>query len=188
MARISIIPPHEAEGELRDIYGELEEKRGGVSEVLAVQSLLPSSMKAHLDLYADLMLQSRETGLRRKLLEAIAVVVSACNRCDYCLAHHGEALRRLDPGADLEALTARDWKALAASHEARDLAVLRWAERTTLEPSGLGDEDVEDLRAAGLDDRQILQTTLVASYFNFVNRNVLALGVELEEGFEKTCD
>ena len=30
-------------------------------------------------------------------------------------------------------------------------------------------------------DREILDATLVISYFNFVNRNVLALGVELEE-------
>jgi alkylhydroperoxidase family enzyme len=68
------------------------------------------------------------------------------------------------------------------------LAALRWAERMTLEPHLCDDAGAEALREAGLDDKQILQVTLVASYFNFVNRNVLALGVQLEEGFEKTCD
>lgn len=188
MARIPIISPEDAQGELSEIYRELREKRGGVAEVLAIQSLLPDSMRRHFDLYADLMFQSRETGLRRKLLEAIAVLVSACNRCDYCVAHHGEALSKLDREVNLEALKERDWPTLETHYEARDLAALRWAERMTLEPHLCDDAGAEALREAGLDDKQILQVTLVASYFNFVNRNVLALGVQLEEGFEKTCD
>ncbi len=39
----------------------------------------------------------------------------------------------------------------------------------------------EALRATGMDDRGVLDATLVVSYFNFVNRMVLALDVELEE-------
>lgn len=41
--------------------------------------------------------------------------------------------------------------------------------------------DVEALRRVGLDDRQILDVNLVASYFCFVNRIVHGLGVELED-------
>jgi len=37
------------------------------------------------------------------------------------------------------------------------------------------------LRNAGFSDSAILDTGLVISYFNFVNRMVLSLGVELEE-------
>jgi len=39
-----------------------------------------------------------------------------------------------------------------------------------------------NLRETGLDDRAILVVTLVVAYFNFVNRIVMALGVQLEEG------
>lgn len=39
----------------------------------------------------------------------------------------------------------------------------------------------EELRQYGLSDSAILDATLVVSYFNFVNRMVLNLGVELEE-------
>ena len=37
------------------------------------------------------------------------------------------------------------------------------------------------LKDKGLDDAAILDVVLVTSYFNFVNRMVLSLGVQLEE-------
>ncbi|MFN2400249.1 MAG: peroxidase [Gemmatimonadaceae bacterium] len=39
-----------------------------------------------------------------------------------------------------------------------------------------------DLRAAGFDDRAILQITLIASWFNYINRVADALGVGREDG------
>ncbi len=38
-------------------------------------------------------------------------------------------------------------------------------------------DDVDRLRAAGFDDTGILQITLVAAYFNYINRVADALGV-----------
>jgi alkylhydroperoxidase family enzyme len=40
--------------------------------------------------------------------------------------------------------------------------------------------DIEALRAAGFDDRAILQITLIASWFNYINRVADALGVGRE--------
>jgi len=37
--------------------------------------------------------------------------------------------------------------------------------------------DIEGLRAVGFDDRGILQITLIASWFNYINRVADALGV-----------
>ncbi|WP_373524530.1 hypothetical protein [Aquiflexum sp.] len=37
------------------------------------------------------------------------------------------------------------------------------------------------MKASGADDRSILDATLVIGYFNFVNRIILGLGVNLEE-------
>lgn len=42
-------------------------------------------------------------------------------------------------------------------------------------------ELVNNLKKVGLSDAAILDTTLVVSYFNFVNRIVLTLGVHLEQ-------
>jgi alkylhydroperoxidase family enzyme len=41
----------------------------------------------------------------------------------------------------------------------------------------LGKGDIEGLRRAGFDDRGILQITLIASWFNYINRVADALGV-----------
>ncbi len=38
-------------------------------------------------------------------------------------------------------------------------------------------EDLDRLRAAGFDDTAILQITLIASWFNYINRVADALGV-----------
>jgi alkylhydroperoxidase family enzyme len=41
-------------------------------------------------------------------------------------------------------------------------------------------DDIEGLHAAGFDDRGILQITLIASWFNYINRVADALGVGRE--------
>ena len=40
-----------------------------------------------------------------------------------------------------------------------------------------GPEDLDQLRAVGFDDKGILQITLIASWFNYINRVADALGV-----------
>jgi uncharacterized peroxidase-related enzyme len=46
-------------------------------------------------------------------------------------------------------------------------------------------EDLLRLRAAGFDDKGILQITLIASWFNYINRVADALGVGRENPSEK---
>lgn len=111
----------------------------------------------------------------------MAVVVSAGNRCAYCVRHHGEALNRFwKDWSRIEDIATNQVQAAGMSD--RERALCRYAREVTLNPAGKpASEAVEDLRAKGLDDRAILDATLVVSYFSFVNRVVLALGVELEE-------
>jgi uncharacterized peroxidase-related enzyme len=48
--------------------------------------------------------------------------------------------------------------------------------------------DIEGLRKAGFDDRGILQITLIASWFNYINRVADALGVGREQSQSFTAD
>ena len=57
------------------------------------------------------------------------------------------------------------------------LALLRYAEKLTLHPSRMTEDDVSGLRDAGLDDGQILEATQIIGYFNYVNRILNGLGV-----------
>ena len=92
MSWIDEVDVSEADGKLAEMYAALIEQRGKVSNILKVHSLSPEAMGNHLDLYMTLMFG--KSGLSRAEREAIAVVVSANNDCDYCVNHHAEALRR----------------------------------------------------------------------------------------------
>jgi alkylhydroperoxidase family enzyme len=52
--------------------------------------------------------------------------------------------------------------------------------KLTRDATQITHEDHEQLRAAGFDDRGILQITLIASWFNYINRVADALGVGRE--------
>src|SRR5258708_24676959 len=93
MAWIRVIDPEGADGQLRDIYRAIASARGGIANVHRVQSLNARALRAHLELYRAVMF-ARST-LSRIARERIAVGVSEANRCPYCVAHHGDALRQL---------------------------------------------------------------------------------------------
>ena len=52
--------------------------------------------------------------------------------------------------------------------------------KLTRDATQISPRDHERLRAAGFDDRGILQITLIASWFNYINRVADALGVGRE--------
>jgi uncharacterized peroxidase-related enzyme len=60
---------------------------------------------------------------------------------------------------------------------AADRAMLDYAVKLTQDATRVGPGDHEALRAAGFDDRAILQITLIAAWFNYINRVADALGV-----------
>ncbi|WP_162669776.1 carboxymuconolactone decarboxylase family protein [Gemmata massiliana] len=58
-----------------------------------------------------------------------------------------------------------------------DRAMLDFVVKLTRTPYKHTSADVEKLRAAGFDDTGILQITMIAAYFNYINRVADALGV-----------
>jgi len=159
---------------LKEHYEHIERTRGKIANILKVQSLNPDALKAHLDLYLAIMFG--KSGLTRIQREMIATVVSATNNCDYCTTHHGEALLRLTKNAELVRQMKHDFKKVNLARE--DHAMLKYAVKLTTNPSELSLKDIEELRQAGFNDTDILNINLITSYFNFVNRIALGLGVK----------
>jgi uncharacterized peroxidase-related enzyme len=60
---------------------------------------------------------------------------------------------------------------------AADRAMLDYATQLTRDATRLGREDLDQLHRVGFDDRGILQITLLAAFFNYINRVADALGV-----------
>ncbi len=177
MSWIDEIEVSEADGRLAELYEELVEKRGRISNILKVHSLNPDALSAHLDLYMTLMFGSSR--LSRAEREAIGVVVSAENECAYCVNHHAVALRHfIDDEETLGLLATADG---LETLEPRLSNIVRHAQKLTSAPEAMTESDLGELRAVGLSDRDILDLTLITAYFNFVNRLVLGLGVEFTD-------
>jgi len=82
MAWIETVPDDEWAGELAEPYeAAVDPVHGRVDNILAVHSINPHSLKAHLGLYESAM---RGTATLRKVdREMIALVVSKENGCHY---------------------------------------------------------------------------------------------------------
>ena len=72
-----------------------------------------------------------------------------------------------------------DWR--TAELGVRRDAILTYAEKLSVRPAEVGREDVDALRAVGLEDADVLALAEVVAYYAYVNRLADGLGVALEE-------
>lgn len=177
MPYIKEIEEANADEELRRVYKKVKGDRGKLSNILKIHSLLPKTMVTHLDLYMSVMFD--KSALKREDKELIATVVSSANNCDYCVNHHAEALKHYWKDNEKVKQASKNFRELKLNPQ--QLAMLNFAEKLTLNPEEMVEDDAQKLKDAGLTDNEILSITLVTSYFNFVNRNAMALGVEFSE-------
>jgi uncharacterized peroxidase-related enzyme len=68
-----------------------------------------------------------------------------------------------------------DYKTAPISEQ--DRVMLDYVVQVTKDATRISPSDHERLRAVGFDDKGILQITLIASWFNYINRVADALGV-----------
>ena len=68
-----------------------------------------------------------------------------------------------------------DYKTAPISEQER--VMLDYVVQLTRDATRISSQDHERLRAMGFDDKGILQITLIASWFNYINRVADALGV-----------
>ncbi|MCH2044152.1 MAG: peroxidase-related enzyme [Saprospiraceae bacterium] len=178
MAYINVIEYEESEGRLREIYDDLIRSRGKLAEVHKIQSLNPETIVAHMELYLKIMFS--RSPLKRYQREMIAVVVSITNNCAYCTKHHAEAVQHFWKSEEKVNALVSDFR--TAELKSVDRLLCELAEKLTKQPAAPQKEMlIEQLAKLGLNDRAILDATLVIAYFNFVNRLVLGLGVHLED-------
>lgn len=178
MSNIKVISYEESSGELRGIYNHLIATRGKLADVHMIQSLNPPTVLSHMNLYKDIMFG--QSPLKRFQREMISIVVSVTNQCDYCIKHHREALMHYwKDESRVEALIKGMWA--DANLNVQDNALCLFARELSLQPELSSLQKINNLKNVGLDDRAILDATLVVSYFNFVNRIVLSLGLNVNE-------
>jgi len=78
---------------------------------------------------------------------------------------------------------AQDWR--KADLPAPDRALCEYADRLTLTPQAMSENEVQELRSHGWSDTAIHDATQVISYFNYINRIADGLGVDLEKDIRR---
>ncbi|MBA3543157.1 MAG: peroxidase-related enzyme [Chthoniobacterales bacterium] len=178
MSWIKTIPFAQAEGRLRALYERVKGPDDSVDQILQAHGLRPHTLEGHMALYKSVLHHSGNR-LPKWLLETVGVRVSLLNDCSYCVEHHFAGLRRLlrdDRRADAMR-AALETGSLAGIFKPREIAILVYAEKLTRAPETITAAEIEQLRASGLDDGEILEVNQVTSYFAYANRTVLGLGV-----------
>ena len=101
------------------------------------------------------------------------------NKCNYCVEHHFTGLKRLlkdDNKAEhfFEAVKSDTMKEYFNN---KYFMGINYAKKLTLGLKNIKKEDIERLKTSGFSEGEILEINQVASYFNYVNRTVIGLGV-----------
>ena len=143
-----------------------QEKLGMVPNVLQAYAFDIDKLNAFTALYNDVMLA--DSGLSKLEREMIAVVVSSINKCYYCLTAHGAAVRRLSGDPKLGEMLVMNWR--VANLDARQKAMLTFAEQMTIASAKIEEKDRDALRQVGFSDRDIWDIAAVAGFYNMSNR------------------
>ncbi len=88
-------------------------------------------------------------------------------------------MRRLTNDEHLSAEFATTWPQYDLDRKTH--ALLAYAKKLTQEPSMVEDSDIENLRAAGWDERGIYEATALISFFNFSGRMEAASGLPMDQ-------
>ncbi len=88
---------------------------------------------------------------------------------------HAEFLRRVTLDGDLIAALRTDYKSAPITEA--EMVMCDYVVQLTKDAVKISPKYHERLREVGFDDQAILQITLIASWFNYINRVADALGV-----------
>ncbi|HHU09792.1 MAG TPA: peroxidase-related enzyme [Intrasporangiaceae bacterium] len=161
------------------LWSKAQEAFGFVPNVFRAQALNGEQFLAWWNYFN--LLVNKEGHLSNAERELLAVVVSGINRCDYCAVSHGAMLREYTGDARTADLVAVNWR--QAHLNPRDAALAAYAEKLTRDPDQVTPADLEPLRAAGLDDHEILEAVQVIGMFNMTNRIATAVGMVPNEEY-----
>jgi uncharacterized peroxidase-related enzyme len=176
---ISTVSVEEATGRLKEAYDWQAKRLGKPTEFTLLGSLDAEIVHARLGLYrASEKCPSALTPRQRCV---IGYVTSVLNETPHCSSQVRLKLRELGFTEDqIRAMDQGRYETL----EPGEAAVARYTHKLTREPGAMTESDVEDLRASGLGELEILDANNMCAHLNYVNRIANGLGLKTEVGEE----
>lgn len=117
--------------------------------------------------------------------EFVAAYVSGLNGCRYCRGVHTAAAERLGIKSGVITLLLDDGDTDAISERMRP--VLFFAKKLTQHADGVEQSDVDAIFAVGWNETAVYHLVAVVALFNYMNRLVEGLGIELNPAYAQTA-
>ncbi len=170
-----LILPDEAtlDEETRTLLAKARRNVGFLPNVFAAFTIRPAHLLRWIRHFNEVM--RGESELTPGEREMIGVVVSAENRCLYCLVSHGAELRQQLGDPLLAEQIGYDYR--RAPLDERTRAMLDYAVKITRTPVECSPDDIARLRSLGYSDQAIFDIAETAAMYNFTNRLASATGM-----------
>lgn len=173
IVKVALPDQDKLDEDIQAYFDKCDEKLGMVPNVLRAFTFNPDKFRTFTKFYNQLMLG--DSVLSKLEREMIAVVVSSCNRCYYCLVAHGQAVRELSGDPQLGEMMVMNYR--IAELDDKQRAMLDYAWKLTDTPHDIQDADRANLREVGWSDEAICDITDVTAFFNYTNR--MAHGLDM---------
>lgn len=175
MPHIPTLSDEEMSSEAKRILDEIEQAMGRRPNLFRTYANHAPLLRANWHKLKAVMM---EGALPRKLKEAIALLVSQDNGCEYCIRAHSMALKSL--GVDEDTLgRIREGRLEAAGFEDREAKLVALMRKVNRAPHDVSGSEFEALRAAGYSDAEIVEAYGVMETFVGFNKFLDSIGVEI---------
>lgn len=179
---IDSIDPADAPPELAAMYQQVGAVHNKIHNLYRAFSLQPQPLIAA-DQHYRAILHNENNHSAPWLLELLASQAAIIADCHYALANHGANFKDLLGDAELgEAML----QAVRDDHfdnnpifDARQAALLKYGAKLCRNPEAMAEQDLIELRTAGVSDTEILEAVQSTACFAYWVRFINALGVQL---------
>lgn len=165
--------PEELQQEFNAAIKDQEEQQGFFNHLFKILPLNAKQFKGFLD-FKNSLFDLQNCYLSNIDKEMIGLVVSSTNSCNYCLTSHSDVLRGLTKNPVWVDQLTYNYRSAKLTEKQR--ALCDYAYRATKNVAELTTDEVDQLRAVGFNDQEILEAAFVVGFFNYTNRWVSTIG------------
>ncbi len=165
MTRVAPIAPEKAGSKAKELLEIIQKQMGRVPNIFQTMGHSPAVLEGYLNLSKAV----DKTSIRPQVREKIALTVGQANQCQYCLSAHTFIGGSLGIKPD-EILHARKGE----SEDPKTSAILKFTKQVVDSKGKVTDQDVKNLKSAGVTDSEIVEIIMVivlnmfTNYFNII--------------------
>ena len=180
MARVTMIAPETADGELRELYEGVREQWGRISNFSRVLAHQPAALAAWMLPNAAIRLKHVNTDPEYVQIQQLVIIkTSALNKSAYCMSHNVPLGKKIGlSDAQIAAAQGHDYLDSPVL-DARQKAAIRWAEAVTT-MTARDDGAAFHAMKQHFSEREIVELTVFCGMWNYSNRLCEALHIDLE--------